>query len=120
MLSMFCDWGSGDSALSWNDRNGTSANEVVSNVMKSDVWQHFAWQKSAGSHRKDGYVDGVLVNSLTPTNPPATLTQVLFANTGLSTVLREFVARSTTPYPTTPFAPGLVRFPLGDPHYRWN
>jgi len=120
MLSMFLGWGSGESALTWNDRNGTNANEVVSNVMKGDVWQHSAWQKSAGSHRMDAYVDGILVNSMTPTDPPATLTQVLFANTGSSTVMREFLARSNAVYPTTPFNLGPVRFPLGDLHLRWN
>ena len=68
------------------------------------------------------YMDGLLVLSDTPTNPPLSLTQVDVRNYGGTSIFRGLNARSSTPYPTTPYTPGPVTFAsaIGNTQSRWN
>jgi len=127
MISLFASWSTGSCDLHWNNRGGTTAAVTTTDVVKKDNWQHFCMMKSAGSDQLVGYVDGVLHNRLTPTDPPRTLTKVQILHHSFSAdadviVIREFSLRAIAAYPTIPFTPAAdVTFAplIGNSQLRW-
>jgi len=97
--------------------SATSADELFANR-----WTHIAAQKNAGAHLYRVYQDGKMVISQTPSTAPDNLDIFTFNSSGPLAIVREFVVRSSAPYPIIPFTPGVVSFAsaIGNTQSRWN
>ena len=123
MFSLHADWSNGDFKLDWSDRAGSSDSDVTTNVVVQDVWQHYCMMKSVGSDEIVGYIDGLLVSRLTPSDPPCSIAKIQLLNSSGSVVVREFSMRSAAAaYPVIPYSPGDVTFRanIGNSQLRWN
>jgi hypothetical protein len=123
MTSVVVNWDTGACQLDWNDRDGTSLSSSTSSVVKQDVWQHVCLMKSAGSYEVACYLDSLLINRLTPTNPQASIATIEAMMPQGSVHLREIFLRTTAgAYPVIPFTPGDVTFAgsIGNTQLRWN